>query len=78
MRSAHRKCEIYHEGRECALKRSNAFLSKKVEADQNHNLAQCISTRQDNKTYSTACHKTVYSCLEYQVPVSSVCNVIHV
>ena len=33
MRSAHRKREIYHKSRECALKRSNAFLSKKV-----HNL----------------------------------------
>ena len=58
MRSAHRKHE---KSKECALKRSNVFLSKKVrnlelenealgaEADQNHNLAQCISTRQDNR-----------------------------
>ena len=30
MRSAHRKREKYHKSRECALKRSNAFLSEKV------------------------------------------------
>ena len=29
MRSAHRKREKYHKSRECTLKRSNAFLSKK-------------------------------------------------
>ena len=89
MRSAHRKREIHHKYTERGLKRSNAFLSKKVRdlelenevlraeaADQSHNLARCISTREDNKTYSTACRKTIYSCLEYQVPVTSVCNVI--
>ena len=82
MRSANRRREIYHKNRECALKRSNAFLCKKVgnleldnevlraEADQNHNLAQRISTREDNKTYSTACRKAKYSCLEYQMPVT--------
>ena len=89
MRSAHRRCDIHQKNTERALKRSNAFLSKKVRdlelenevlraeaADQSHNLARCISTREDNKTYSTACRKTLYSCLEYQVPVTSVCNVI--
>ena len=56
MRSAHRKREKYHKSRECALKRSNAILSKKVHnlelenealranVDSNHNLAQCICT----------------------------------
>ena len=89
MRSAHRRRDIHQKNTERALKRSNAFLSKKVRdlelenevlrakaADQSHNLARCISTREDNKTYSTACRKTIYSCLEYQVPVTSVCNVI--
>ena len=50
----------------------------RAEADQNHNLSQCISTREDNKTYSTASRKAIYSCLEYQVPVTSVCNVIEI
>ena len=33
MRSAHRKREIYHKSRECALKRSNAFLVHNLELE---------------------------------------------
>ena len=30
----------------------------------------------DNGSYSTACRKAIYYCLEYEVPVSAACSVI--
>ena len=35
--------------------------------------AQVIS---DNGSYSTACRKAVYYCLEYEVPITAACSVI--
>ena len=36
-----------------------------------------IMTRNDSKTYSTACCKAIYYCLQYGVPITHVCNVIN-
>ena len=36
-----------------------------------------IKTRKDSKTYSTACRKAIYYCLQYGVPITHVCNVIN-
>ena len=35
-----------------------------------------IMTRNDSKTYSTACCKAIYYCLQYGAPITHVCNVI--
>ena len=37
---------------------------------------KCVSTKSDAKTYSTACRKVVYTCLEYQVPLTSIGPVV--
>ena len=37
---------------------------------------ECINTKCNEKTYSTACRKAIYHCLLNQVPVTSVYNVI--
>ena len=36
-----------------------------------------IMTKNDSKTYSTACRKAIYYCLQYGVPVTHVCDVIN-
>ena len=37
---------------------------------------KCVSTKSDAKTYSSACRKVVYTCLEYQVPLTSIGPVV--
>ena len=37
---------------------------------------ECINTKCNEKTYSTAGRKAIYHCLLTEVPVTSVCNVI--
>ena len=54
------------------LKSENDFLSALLEQENSN----CISTKVGNKRYSTQCRKAIYACLEYQVPVNSVCPVI--
>ena len=37
---------------------------------------KCVSTKSDANTYSTACWKVVYTCMEYQVPLTSIGPVV--
>ena len=37
---------------------------------------KCINAKSDDKTYNIACHKAVYCCLEYHVPIYNISPVI--
>ena len=71
----------YNKKREVRLKRNNALLQKQIHklTEENKMLQsevlsaekmKSIIAKVDGKTYSTTCHKAIYSCLEYQVPVT--------
>ena len=58
----------------CALEEVSKVLQANYDKLIREN--ECIHTKCNGKTYSTACRKAVYHCLLNQVPVTSVCNVI--
>ena len=90
MRSAHRRHKIMYKNTECKLKKENALLIKKVnELESANDLLlsersqlverdepKCISSKDGKKEYNLACRKAIYYCLEYNVPINSVCPTI--
>ena len=88
MRSVHKRNEQLYKKREVRLKRNNALLQKQIhKLTEENEILRCellsaekmksiTTTKVDGKTYSTACCKTIYSRLEYHVPVANICKVI--
>ena len=90
MRSAHRRHKIMYKNTECKLKKENALLIKKVnELESANDLLlsersqlverdepKCISSKDGKKECNLACRKAIYYCLEYNVPINSVCPTI--
>ena len=89
MKSRHKSSKLLYKVDKCKMMIQNAMLRKEIkdlkakidalELEQNRLQTidqKCVSTKSDATKYSTACQKVVYTCLEYQVPLTSIGPVV--
>ena len=89
VKSRHKSDKLLYKVDKCKMMIQNAMLRKEIkdlkakidalELEQNRLQTidqKCVSTKSDANTYSTACRKVVYTCLKYQVPLTSIGPVV--
>ena len=88
LRYTYHKSKISYKMNEQKWKKENKDLKEKMHYMKIENQSQLeelackeesskrINSKNDGKTYNVACHKAVYCCLEYHVPITNISPVI--